>query len=299
MVTSSATGEPILSQIPINLLPEANLRSMFAPRQEPAGQRKMVKIAPKVTTSSEMPTSKETVGNSSLNLMSSFPNATFSNSSGFRDSGIGTDSEGTFHESLVASGPPDVFGASPPERRHLPIKKRGSPWNRVTSSTPYQNSKLSENVRPSAQGTDLSVFDELPSFDLTPTKTTPIRKSKRKLTTPSRSCAPCPDWLSPIRGLTPFKFGDEFTNLKDDLDVTPPRTGLTPKNKVDQMAPSSLSTPKSHRSPALGSLGDLGLSGLTPERISDIQNQSFGKMFGVDLSFEMDPESFWSMMSPQ
>lgn len=293
LITSPATGEPILSPIPINLLPDAQLKSLFPATQDKPGQRKMVKIAPKVTTAETV----ERANNNSLNLQVSYPNATFSNTSALRDSGFSTDGEGVFQESLIASSSQDLFGASPENCKHLPIKKRGSPWNGMTSSTPHQNAKRAENVRPLNDMPDLSIFDELPSFDSTPSKT-PNRRGKRKLTTPSR-IAPCPDWLSPIRGLTPYKFGDEFTNLREDLTVTPPKTGLTPKNRHKQAStPGALCTPKSLRSPALGSLGDFGLSGLTPERISDIQNQSFGKMFGGDMSFEMDSDGFWSMMSP-
>lgn len=288
LVTSPLTGEPILSPIPINLLPEAHLQSMFA-----SGHRKHVKIAPKVTFSEPSNSKQNGSGNRSMSLQSTFPNATFSNTSSLRDSGFGTDVEGSFNESQSTSSQQIASGASTPSRRDLPIKKRSSPWNgnRMASSTPHRKAFDNEHM---GDMPDMSIFDELPNFEFTPKKT-PNGSGKRKSSALSRSMS-CPDWLSPIRG-----YGDNFTSLREDLTVTPPRTGLTPKNRSRTLSSAGgLCTPKSQRSPALGSLGDLGLSGLTPERIAD---QSFGKMFGGDMCFDMDAEglgygNYWSIMSP-
>ncbi|XP_022089169.1 forkhead box protein M1-like [Acanthaster planci] len=111
--------------------------------------------------------------------------------------------------------------------------------------------------------------------------------------------------LSPLRGFTPFKNppldpdSGIFHDLPSDLSLTP---GLTPNYKSSQRG-----SVRGQRS-RVGSLGDLGLPGLTPEKGSlssdGVHNQSFGQIFGDLVGLDMEGDGLdvgnisWSMFSP-
>ena len=263
----------------------------FASSRQMVGGRKVVPIAPKATPSDV------TIPNPGMNRSI---NSSVSNTSSGSDSGMdlsGQSMVGLNVSQALTSGQNSLGNTTTPNRE-LPFKKRG------------QNRKSLPRIREDIdkESEDEDSFTAFFEGELcSPLKQKADSKGMPVMSTPCKS-ADLQNWLSPLRGFTPFKSppqdGDSgiFHDLHDDLSLTSVQTGLTPNFKGRLRGGSAMRGQRSR----LGSLGEFGFPGLTPEKgDGSVHNQSFGQMFGdLNVSLDMGGDGMdigdlsWSVFSP-
>ncbi|XP_038047165.1 uncharacterized protein LOC119721251 [Patiria miniata] len=261
----------------------------FAAAQRVVGGRRVVPIAPKMNPDD---------GAAAINLGWGDGNSASScNLSSGSDSAVDLSGQGWTSSLMSTSGSSDSSGNPTTLRRDLPYKKQGH----GRKSLPKIRKELDETE---AEDSFTAFFEqELAS----PPKPQP-NKGMPVVSTPCKE-GDLQTFLSPLRGFTPFKNqsldpdSGIFHDLHGDLSFTPLRTGLTPNYKGSHQ-----NAARGQRS-RVGSLGELGLPGLTPEKegastSGGIHNQSLGQIFGDLVGLDMVGDGLdagnisWSMFSP-
>ncbi|XP_033645460.1 forkhead box protein M1-like [Asterias rubens] len=262
----------------------------FAPPRQMVGGRKVVPIAPKINPNDV----------SSVPMMNHSGHLSMSNTSSGSDSGIDLSNQSLTPGLGSTSGHTSFAKTESTPNRELPFsKKKGQ----KRKSMP----KIWEDIEETEAEDSFTAFfeQELCSSP----KQEPRPKGMPVVSTPCKS-ADLQTWLSPLRSFTPFKNspldGDSaiFQDLQDDLSLNSIQTGLTPNFKGRLRGGSATRGPRSN----LGSLGDFGLPGLTPEKNPNSEgdhNQSFGHIFGdLNVSLDMGNQGLdigelnWSVFSP-
>ncbi|XP_013404304.1 uncharacterized protein LOC106169393 isoform X2 [Lingula anatina] len=126
-------------------------------------------------------------------------------------------------------------------------------------------------------------------------KTPPKHRDPLSTSTPYKGMCPDVELVSPIKGLTPLR---NSSNLFDSAIFSPLSPGGAHRQQHSDNMKISSSTYLESKSPGFGSLGDIGIPGLTPIKpkpdifnnsLQMVNNQSFSKIFA-----DMGPlETLW------